>query len=108
MRRFVLCLSLTIAGCAGTLDDPDRFARQTANSNTPGAVGPSPEAGSSDPWADASGDGGASSCPDMEKDVLPGKCAMSGCHAATNPSNALDLQTPGVYARYANKSAVGG
>lgn len=47
-------------------------------------------------------DGGLGGC-DAEA-VLRQRCATSGCHAATNPANGLDLASDGVGARLRNRA----
>lgn len=77
-----LAATLVLAGCPGTLENPERF-------KTKGAGG-----------------GGDGSCPDIPA-LFAERCAGSGCHGATMPQLGLDLASPGVGARVAGQPAVG-
>lgn len=85
MRAATVALAVLLAGCAGTLEDPERFASVE-------------DAGSSP----------AASCPDVPTQIFATTCATAGCHAANEPSAGLDLQSPGVYARLAGKRDANG
>ncbi len=93
--RFALALGLLwvstfTAACAGTLDDPDRFR----------------DAGASTSPVDAAA---ASACaPGEAVAVVEKKCATAGCHAAAGAAAGLDLASPDVLPRLANKAAAGG
>jgi len=83
-----VCLAL--AGCAGSLDQPGRFAY----------LGFPPDAGS----GDTSSDGGC----DPVTDIFPLSCTASACHSAQSQQANLDLQSPGLPKRLVNKPAHGG
>lgn len=76
-------------GCAGTLDDPDRF-RPDAEAAPVATATPAP----------------AASCGDVEVSIVRLRC--SSCHGATGGTAGLDLETPGVLARLADKRTVDG
>jgi len=76
-----------VSGCAGTLDDPAAHLDALDG-----------QAGSPD----------ESACPDVPGVLFKSSCATVGCHAATNPAAALDLESPGVFERYAGKAARSG
>jgi len=82
-RSFVLALALAVplAGCPGSLDDPERFAGQFGL------------------------EGGV--CPDVPS-FLATTCTAASCHAATAPAAGLDLASPGLYGRVSGKMASGG
>jgi hypothetical protein len=79
MGLCALGLSLLLAACPGSLDDPSRF------------VG-------------GGGDSGAVDTPcDAPATVFKGKCATSGCHSTADMSGTLDLESPNVGARLREK-----
>ena len=86
----VVMLACGLVACAGTLEDPERFAEA-------GGLAPSS--------ADA---GPVAACPPVETGIFQVKCATAGCHAASGPAGGLDLASPDVLGRLANKSAQGG
>lgn len=96
-RSFLVLLGLVPLACAGTLDDPQRFATTTDPIETapPAPATPAPATP-------------APACGDVPKDVLLTTCATAGCHAAQSSAAALDLESPDVLKRLADKSATGG
>jgi hypothetical protein len=86
------CAAALVSACAGTLDDPDRFR----------------DGGAPTPPAAEAAAGPASTCPPIETGVLAPKCASAGCHTATGGAGNLDLASPDVLGRLANKAATGG
>lgn len=76
--QVAILLAALVAGCAGTLEDPERFT---------------------------GGDGGRAleACPDVPTQILAPTCASSGCHAASAPAADLDLASPDPRARLAGK-----
>lgn len=94
-ERSFICLFLSgiaLFGCAGTLEEPDRFG----------------DAGAASQGSTQADSAPAPSCPNVETDVIQKKCALSGCHAAAGASAGLDLASPDVLGRLANKPASGG
>jgi len=85
-----LVIGALLAGCAGTLDDPERYdvARQESQpSATPSC-------------ADIAG---------VPTTILGARCATAGCHDASAGSAAkLDLASPQLHARLTGKAATGG
>ena len=86
-----ICAAVLVTACAGTLDDPDRFRDGGAPASAADAGTPP-----------------ASTCVPIETGVLAQKCATAGCHAASGAANGLDLASPDVLGRLANKAATGG
>lgn len=70
-----------LAGCPGTLTDEEK--------------------------AKFTGGGGTFECPDIYP-YLAEKCGTAGCHGATMPTSNLDLVSPGIEGRIANKTALCG
>jgi hypothetical protein len=90
LRSGVLLVGLV--GCAGVLEDPDRF-RSRASATAPTA------------------DGGASSCADpsvAEALFASESCAAAGCHAPPTPAQSLDLKSPGLASRVVGVAARSG
>ena len=81
---------LSLLGCAGSLDHPERFAN----------LGAFPDAGT----ATSSSDGGC----DPVFDIFPLGCATSACHSAQSQQGNLDLESFGLPGRLVNKRASGG
>src|SRR3954464_13701484 len=81
---------LALAGCAGSLDQPERFAYLNAPRDAGGDRGPDPDS-----------DAGC----DPVKDIFPPHCTTGGCHSAQSQQGSLDLQAPGMPARVLNKQA---
>ena len=82
---------LTLAGCAGSLDHPERFAYINASPDAGGGGGDDSDAG----------------C-DPVKDIFPPNCTTGACHSASSQQGSLDLQSPGLPARLVDKRAKGG
>jgi hypothetical protein len=89
-RLVIALVACGLVACAGTLEDPERFA------DAGGAAAQSADAGT------------AAACPPVESAILEAKCATAGCHAASGGAAGLDLASPGVLGRLANKPATGG
>ena len=89
-RLGTFSVAAVCVGCAGTLEDPSRFA---------------PDAGD-----DA--DGGIiatdSGCPDIPNDIFATICASAGCHSTADKIQGLDLQSPGQASRLVGVTAMGG
>lgn len=86
------CATAIFSGCAGELENPERFT-----STTTGGSGTSDDAGSSTP-----------TCPDVPQ-VLKASCGTaSGCHGATAPTSNLDLASPDVGNRLKTQKATTG
>jgi len=83
----VICLALL--GCAGSLENPERF-QNLAN----------PDAGQAAPPSD----GGC----DPVVDIFPLSCSTSACHSAQSQQGNLDLESAGLPQRLVNKAAHGG
>ena len=81
-------LALALVGCAGALDQPERFT----NLGTPDA-GQVPAS-----------DGGC----DPVGQMFPLSCSTSACHSAQSQQANLDLESPGLPARLVGKQAHGG
>ncbi len=75
-----LSWAVLLAGCPGTLRDPERFT-------------------------DGGTDGG--DCPDVPTDIFAAKCAGSSCHGGATPVQGLDLVSDGVASRVVGKAAIG-
>jgi len=73
-------IGVSLAGCPGELDDEARFRV----------------------------DGGSTGTCDDAMPIFKASCATSGCHNAADKTNDLDLETPGVVARYKGVKAKGG
>ena len=73
-----------LAGCPGSLRDPERFT----------------DGGAPDGGMDA-----GSSCPDVPKEILAMKCGGSGCHGTASPAEGLDLVSDGVVGRVVGVAA---
>ena len=76
-RTLVLCFGwlMLLSACPGTIDDPDRFLIANQRGDTT-AIG---------------------SCPvDVETQLLPARCAGSGCHDSRSVAAGLDLVSGGV------------
>jgi hypothetical protein len=82
---------LALWACAGSLDQPERFAY----------LGAPPDAGTTVPPDD---DGGC----DPVADIFPPSCTTSACHSAQSQQGNLDLESPGLPQRLVNKAAHGG
>jgi hypothetical protein len=78
---------VALAGCPGTLDDPERFV-------------------SDDAAVDAGGDG-PSSTVDVPH-IFAATCADAGCHSSTDKAQGLDLQSDDMVARLLGVPARGG
>ena len=82
MSRLPLFLALValvaLAGCPGSLEDPQRFADQF---------------------------GGG--CPDVPA-LFQSSCASAGCHSTSDLAGSLDLASPMVFGRLSGKMAAGG
>ena len=90
-RWATACSALLLAsGCAGALSDPQRFAYLNADG----------------------GEGGSGSLSDGGCDPVPSifipSCATGACHSAQAQQAGLDLESPGMPARFLNKKASGG
>ena len=79
---------VALAGCAGSLDHPERFANLAG-----------PDAGTAPP-----SDGGC----DPVVDLFPLSCSTSACHSAQSQQGNLDLESSGLPARLVGKQAHGG
>jgi len=84
MTRAFLALLLLLAssGCAGDLENPERFLDGGQQSSTCVGV-------------------------DVVVDILEASCAASGCHAAYAPNVAPDLASPGIAARLVDVTSQG-
>jgi hypothetical protein len=80
---------LALFGCAGSLDQPERFANLS-----------SPDAGPVDP----SSDGGC----DPVIVMFPLSCSTGACHSAQSQQGNLDLESAGLPGRLVGKQAHGG
>src|SRR5688572_6894749 len=47
------------------------------------------------------------SCPDIETELFPQRCATSDCHSAMDEAGRLDLQSPDVLSRLIGVNAMG-
>jgi hypothetical protein len=47
------------------------------------------------------------SCPDIETELFPQRCATADCHSAMDEAGRLDLQSPGVLGRLIEVNAMG-
>ena len=88
--RAAIACSLALAGCAGSLKDPQRFAY----------LGQS-DGGSAPVESDDAG------C-DPVTDIFPPSCTTSACHSAQSQQGNLDLQSAGLPKRLVGKQAHGG
>jgi hypothetical protein len=80
MRRLgLLVVTMTLTACPGSLENPERFL---------------------DGGLDGGSDAGFTCTPaNVESLIFIPSCGGAGCHGPTNPSNGLDLQSPGVASR---------
>ena len=85
-------LLASLAACAGTLDEPERFREGGASSLLAAEAGAAP----------------ASACVPVETGILQPRCASAGCHAAASSAAGLDLASPDVLVRLANQAVAGG
>lgn len=79
-----------LAGCPGRLEDPERFF--DAGAQDAGAL-----------------DGGAPACPpdvDVPADVFAASCDGANCHGTDRPALGLDLVSPDVWSRIADRETV--
>lgn len=88
-----VCAIAAIGGCAGELENPERFT--TTGSNTSGGNG-SDDGGSSTP-----------TCPDVPQ-VLKTSCGTAGCHGGAAPTSNLDLASADVGNRLKTQKATTG
>ena len=86
-----LAFSALGAGCAGTLEDPERFASPTGGGVAPDGLPRDP-----------------TRCPDVAVTVFGARCVNAGCHNADDRTQGLDLQSPDVGTRLMGKRASGG
>jgi len=80
---------LALLGCAGSLDNPERFENLA---NLDGGQVTPPSDGGCDPVID----------------IFPVGCATSACHSAQSQQGSLDLQSAGLPQRLVNQTAHGG
>jgi hypothetical protein len=83
-RRSILLVLVCLGGCAGTLEDPDRFA------------------------PNASSGGSAPGCPDVPALFTTSCAAGSGCHSTQDKVKDLDLQSPALADRLREVKASSG
>src|SRR5258706_7932803 len=86
-----LALGALVAGCAGTLEDPERFASPTGGGVAPDGLPRDP-----------------TRCPDVTVTVFAARCVNAGCHNADDRTQGLDLQSPDVGTRLLGKRSSGG
>lgn len=91
ISRAAFACSLVLAGCAGSLDDPSRFAY----------VGQPYDAGVIE---QVDSDAGC----DPVHQIFPISCSTSACHSAQTQQGNLDLESPGLPQRLVGKQAHGG
>ncbi len=89
-RWAIASSAILLAGCAGALGDPERFAYLDGGGLDGGVL--------------ALGDGGCDPVPA----VFVPSCATSSCHSAQSQQGNLDLQSPGMPRRLVGKRASGG
>jgi hypothetical protein len=82
--------ALLLVGCAGSLEDPSRFAYLDAGPPSDGGV--------------SQGDGG---CDAVATVFIP-NCTTSTCHSKSSQQGHLDLESPGLPQRLLNVRASGG
>ncbi len=97
-----LAMMLASAGCAGSLTDPALFVLEDL-----GDAALPPDSGLPDVPDGGQGDSASGSCPDVPTLLLT-TCAIAGCHAATEPAQGLNLQSPDVASRLVGACAMGG
>lgn len=98
---FLFALAGATSRCAGTLEDPGRFADAGQSVSDAGAASNDAGMGSSAASNDApssSADTGAS-CGDVPESVFLPNCTSPGCHNAQDKEQGLDLASPDVAAR---------
>jgi hypothetical protein len=85
----------SVTGCPGTLDNPSQFSEPIGD----GSSG----SGGTDGTGGTGGSGGAAQCAiaaaDVPEQLFKEKCASSACHDASNPSQGLDMVSPGLEGR---------
>jgi hypothetical protein len=103
----LLSLSYSNAGCAGTLQDPDRFLDASSAGDAGVMQGQSSIDG-------AAGDDGASpgpgsgDCASIPQTVFAKTCTGTGCHNSQDKAQGLDLQSPNLTARLVSVPATEG
>jgi hypothetical protein len=114
LRRLGATLVVMVIGCAGTLDDPERFRIQSPLEPTDAATG-ADVAALVDAGADAATSAVANpntSCADVPQSVFarvaPTGCTTAGCHSAASKAGGLDLESSGLPARIVGAAATGG
>ena len=75
-----LALGAQSSGCAGTLEDPERFSAVMS----------------------------AETCAEPVPTILARSCGTGGCHSTADKAQGLDLQSPGVAERLRGANAAGG
>jgi hypothetical protein len=83
--------------CAGTLEDPERFA-----------IGGSPTLPAAVDGSSSVQRGSDPACEATVVALFPARCAAAGCHSAMDKTAGLDLQSPDVRARLTGAAATGG
>src|SRR5687767_3758043 len=81
-------VAAALCGCPGTLEDPQRFDGTLDEL----VIETAPIEG----------------CGSVEHDILSKQCTTSGCHSGRGLSASLDLKTPGIFERVANRPATQG
>jgi hypothetical protein len=92
-----LVLACATFSCAGTLEDPERFAIDGGTSLATTVDGSSSIQSNSGAGCDAT-----------VVALFPARCASAGCHSATDKTAGLDLESPDVRARLMGAAATGG
>jgi hypothetical protein len=107
VRRGALPLTVLLGqllggtGCAGTLDDPDRFADGGALTGAASDDAASAtDTGLRDTDAAASID--AAACANVPQSVFLPSCTSAGCHNSQDKEQGLDLQSPNAASRLIN------
>jgi hypothetical protein len=94
-----VALVAAISGCAGTLEDPQRFLQAAVESDAGVA-----EEGQPSPASDGAAGG---NCPDIPG-LFAQTCTAASCHSSMTKSQGLDLQSPNLAMRLVGVSATEG
>lgn len=88
--RLLIVVAALAAGCAGELNDPERFTGEAVDASSGGVADADPGA----PDADS-----VPACGDVQPDIIVPRCSGGACHDAAAPAAGLDLGSPDVGAR---------
>lgn len=96
-----------LAGCPGTLEDPERFQIDASEAGAPAVAGSAGTAGSAGSAGSAgqTGQAGSDACGDVPARIFVPTCGGTGCHSVKAPQQGLDLVSPDVASRIVGETA---